>query len=63
MAKKSRKCPECGELSIVTHITVERSGLLVKMTEITPPPFCPMCGHPWWRDELSKEAYRITEDN
>lgn len=63
MAKKSRKCPECGELSIVTHITVERSGLLVKMTEITPPPFCPMCGHPWWQDELSKEAYRITEDN
>ena len=63
MAKKSRKCPECGELSIVTHITVERSGLLVKMTEITPPPFCPLCGHPWWRDELSKEAYRITEDN
>ena len=57
------KCPNCGERSVVIRMTSERSGIVLRLTNVSPPPFCPMCGHPWWRDELSKEAYRITEDN
>lgn len=57
------KCPSCGERSVVIRMTSERSGIVLRLTNVSPPPFCPMCGHPWWRDELSKEAYRITEDN
>lgn len=57
------KCPSCGERSVVIRLASERSGIVLRLTNVSPPPYCPMCGHPWWRDELGKEAYRITEDN
>ena len=56
-------CPSCGERSVVIGMTSERSGTVVRLTNVSPPPYCPMCGHPWWRDELGKEAYRITEES
>lgn len=56
------KCPSCGERSVVIRLASERSGIVLRLTNVSPPPYCPMCGHPWWRDELGKEAYRITDD-
>ena len=55
------RCPICQEWTVVCRIeeTMYRGHAALKVTNVLPPPYCPMCGHPWWRDELGKEAERI----
>jgi len=31
----------------------------LRVSHVTPPPYCPICGHPWWREGLAEEAERI----
>lgn len=54
----SPRCPICGEWTVVCLVE-QVSPIRLKVSEVSPSPYCPMCGHPWWRDELGKEAERI----
>lgn len=60
-----RTCPRCGEEAeaVFAEKKTKRLGRLeLKVTALNPPPYCPMCGYPWWREELAEAAERAIAD-
>ena len=55
-------CPECGEITMVVRAEPLEGGKYVRVSEVTPPPYCPMCGEPVWRELLGDEAERILHE-
>jgi len=57
----SAKCPKCGERTSVTLLQeiVGDASMMVRVSHLVPPPYCPICGHPWWREKLAEEAERV----
>jgi len=57
-------CPECGEWSLVCRLEhvegVDR--VLVRVSNVVPPPYCPMCGYRWWYEGLAEEAEKVISD-
>ena len=53
------RCPECGEWTVVC--LVEPVGTVARVSHVTPPPYCPMCGYAWWREGLAEEAGKVIE--
>lgn len=60
-------CPECGEAMVVCRVEegpydIVGEVAMLKVTQLDIPPYCPFCGHAWWRRELAEEAERVIEN-
>jgi len=57
----SPRCPNCGEWTTVSRVRSIEPTLL-EVSQLSPPPYCPVCGHPWWREGLADEAQRVIDE-
>ena len=55
-------CPYCNEHYIVHRAEVIHGGRYLRVTELTPPPYCPWCGNPIWSEALELEADRVLDE-